>query len=89
LTVTAPKAGLEAGRADLIAFGRKFIANPDLPQRLRDHAELNCDDRTTYYGGRCERLHRLQQPGAGARRDAAALRRRELALAGALAVSER
>ena len=45
------EAWLEAGRADLIAFGRKFIANPDLPQRLREHAALNRDDRTTYYGG--------------------------------------
>jgi N-ethylmaleimide reductase len=42
---------LREGRADLIAFGRKFIANPDLPQRLRDRAPLNGDDRGTYYGG--------------------------------------
>jgi N-ethylmaleimide reductase len=39
------------GRADLIAFGRKFIANPDLPERLRAGAPLNTDDPTTYYGG--------------------------------------
>jgi N-ethylmaleimide reductase len=38
-------------RADLIAFGRKFIANPDLPERLRAGAPLNKDDPTTYYGG--------------------------------------
>jgi N-ethylmaleimide reductase len=42
---------LREGRADLIAFGRKFIANPDLPQRLRDRTPLNGDDRGTYYGG--------------------------------------
>lgn len=42
---------LKEGKADLIAFGRKFIANPDLPDRLRQHAPLNTDDRTTYYGG--------------------------------------
>jgi N-ethylmaleimide reductase len=42
---------LREGRADLIAFGRKFIANPDLPERLRKHTPLNADDRTTYYGG--------------------------------------
>jgi len=42
---------LREGRADLIAFGRKFIANPDLPERLRAGAPLNADDRTTYYGG--------------------------------------
>jgi N-ethylmaleimide reductase len=42
---------LREGRADLIGIGRKFIANPDLPERLRAHAPLNADDRTTYYGG--------------------------------------
>lgn len=42
---------LRDGRADLIAFGRKFIANPDLPERFRRHAPLNSDDPTTYYGG--------------------------------------
>jgi N-ethylmaleimide reductase len=42
---------LEQGRADLIAFGRKFIANPDLPERFRLRAPLNKDDPTTYYGG--------------------------------------
>jgi N-ethylmaleimide reductase len=38
-------------RADLIAFGRKFIANPDLPERFRERAPLNMDDPSTYYGG--------------------------------------
>jgi N-ethylmaleimide reductase len=42
---------LRDGHADLIAFGRKFIANPDLPERLRVGAPLNVDDPTTYYGG--------------------------------------
>jgi N-ethylmaleimide reductase len=42
---------LREGRADLIAFGRKFLANPDLPERLRTGAPLNADDPTTYYGG--------------------------------------
>jgi N-ethylmaleimide reductase len=45
------EAWLEQGRADLIAFGRKFLANPDLPERLRERAPLNADDPTTYYGG--------------------------------------
>jgi N-ethylmaleimide reductase len=45
------EAWLEAGRADLIAFGRKFIANPDLPERLRVGAPLQADDPSTYYGG--------------------------------------
>jgi N-ethylmaleimide reductase len=42
---------LREGRADLIAYGRKFLANPDLPERLRLGAALNADDPSTYYGG--------------------------------------
>ena len=42
---------LQQGKADLIAFGRKFLANPDLPERFRLRAPLNADDRSTYYGG--------------------------------------
>ena len=37
--------------ADLIAFGRLFIANPDLVERLRIGAPLNTPDRTTFFGG--------------------------------------
>ncbi len=37
--------------ADLVAFGRAFIANPDLVRRLREAAPLNAPDRTTFYGG--------------------------------------
>jgi N-ethylmaleimide reductase len=42
---------LQQGKADLIAFGRKFLANPDLPERFRLRAPLNADDRFSYYGG--------------------------------------
>jgi N-ethylmaleimide reductase len=45
------EAWLQADRADLIAFGRKFISNPDLPERLRVGAPLHADDPVTYYGG--------------------------------------
>jgi len=45
------EAWLEQGKADLIAFGRKFLANPDLPERFRQRAPLNADDPSTYYGG--------------------------------------
>lgn len=45
------EAWLEQGKADLIAFGRKFLANPDLPERFRERAPLNADDPSTYYGG--------------------------------------
>jgi N-ethylmaleimide reductase len=49
-------AGAEAilakGEADLVAFGRHFLANPDLPERLRRNLPLNPYDRETfYYGG--------------------------------------
>ena len=43
---------VENGGADLVAFGRHFIANPDLPLRLREGLPLNAYDRSTfYYGG--------------------------------------
>ncbi|WP_371682402.1 alkene reductase [Kitasatospora sp. MMS16-BH015] len=37
--------------ADLVAFGRAFLANPDLPHRLATGAPLNPLDPTTYYPG--------------------------------------
>jgi N-ethylmaleimide reductase len=40
-----------SGRADAVAFGRPFIANPDLVRRLREDAPLNGVDRDTLYGG--------------------------------------
>jgi N-ethylmaleimide reductase len=42
------------GLIDAAAFGRAFIANPDLPQRLRTHAPLNEPVPTTFYGGDAE-----------------------------------
>ena len=36
---------------DLVAFGRPFIANPDLVRRLREKAPLNTLDKATLYGG--------------------------------------
>lgn len=39
------------GTADLVAYGRRFLANPDLPTRLRRGAELNEPDRSTFYQG--------------------------------------
>jgi N-ethylmaleimide reductase len=37
--------------ADAVAFGRLFIANPDLPERFRLNAALNPLDEATLYGG--------------------------------------
>jgi N-ethylmaleimide reductase len=42
---------VQAGDADLVAFGRDFIANPDLPERLRHELPLNAYDRPTFFGG--------------------------------------
>ena len=39
------------GWADLIAFGRLFISNPDLPRRFALGAALNAYDRSSFYGG--------------------------------------
>ncbi len=44
-------AAIEAGHADLIAFGSLFLANPDLPLRLALNAPLNVPDVSTFYGG--------------------------------------
>jgi N-ethylmaleimide reductase len=40
-----------AAGADLVAFGRPYIANPDLVERLRANTALNKWDKTTFYGG--------------------------------------
>lgn len=40
---------LAEGRADLVAFGQYFIANPDLVERFRRYAPLNAVDKSTYY----------------------------------------
>ena len=50
-TFTAEKAEaeLDNGDADLIAFGRGFLANPDLEQRILNGAALNAPDFTTLY----------------------------------------
>jgi N-ethylmaleimide reductase len=42
---------LEANAVDLIAFGKPFISNPDLVERLKLGAPLNEWDKATFYGG--------------------------------------
>jgi N-ethylmaleimide reductase len=42
---------VDDGQADAIAFGRLFIANPDLVARVGQGAPLNVADRSTFYGG--------------------------------------
>jgi len=48
--VTAARAVSE-GRADIIAFGRPFLANPDLPRRIREDLPLNPSDPASFFGG--------------------------------------
>ncbi|AOE62202.1 alkene reductase [Pseudomonas corrugata] len=47
-------AALNEDKADLIAFGRPFISNPDLVERLKTAAPLTPLDGTTLYGGGAE-----------------------------------
>lgn len=42
---------VRAGYADAVAFGRAFLANPDLPHRLQLRAPLNPPDLQTFYRG--------------------------------------
>jgi len=48
-TLASGNQALAEGHADAIAFGVPFIANPDLPERFRQHAALNPADPTTFY----------------------------------------
>jgi 2,4-dienoyl-CoA reductase-like NADH-dependent reductase (Old Yellow Enzyme family) len=44
-------AAIEAGKTDAVAFGKAYIANPDLVERLQKGAPLNAPDPSTFYGG--------------------------------------
>jgi N-ethylmaleimide reductase len=57
---------LRHGRADLICFGRPFIANPDLVERLRKGAPLAIADRKTFYAGGAPGYTDYPAFGAGA-----------------------
>jgi len=49
-----PEAAAEwvsGGRADAVAFGRLFIANPDLPARIAAGGPYTAPDRDSFYGG--------------------------------------
>lgn len=53
-TFESAEAAVRSGDADLIAFGRLFIANPDLVERFAAGAPLNEPDPRTFYGGGAE-----------------------------------
>lgn len=50
-TCETAKEAVAGGLADAVAFGRIFIANPDLPERFKQNAPLNKYNRATFYGG--------------------------------------
>ena len=50
-TAERAEAALRNGWADLIGFGRAFVANPDLPHRLRQGVPLNEPDGRHFFGG--------------------------------------
>jgi 2,4-dienoyl-CoA reductase-like NADH-dependent reductase (Old Yellow Enzyme family) len=50
-TKESAEAAINAGAADAIAFGKQFIANPDLPERFKLNAPLNTPDTASFYGG--------------------------------------
>jgi N-ethylmaleimide reductase len=45
------EAAIRGGAADLVSFATLFLANPDLPERLRRGGPFNVPDRKTFYGG--------------------------------------
>lgn len=49
LTQAAAESLIADGRADAAVFGKLFLANPDLPQRLLRNARLNAPDPDTFY----------------------------------------
>ncbi len=42
---------IDKKHADAVAFGRLFVANPDLVERIKENRPLNPPDRSTFYGG--------------------------------------
>jgi 2,4-dienoyl-CoA reductase-like NADH-dependent reductase (Old Yellow Enzyme family) len=50
-TRESAEAIIASGNADAVAFGKLFIANPDLPKRFATGAKLNEWDASTFYGG--------------------------------------
>lgn len=48
-TPESGREALESGIADLVAYGRLFIANPDLPDRIAANAPINTPDVDTFY----------------------------------------
>ncbi|MCL1981334.1 MAG: alkene reductase [Proteobacteria bacterium] len=48
-TAAEAETAIKAGQIDAVTFGAAFIANPDLPERIRTKAPLNTPDPSTFY----------------------------------------
>lgn len=59
------EAAIESGRADAISFGRRFISNPDLVERLQKNLPLADDDMSTWYGAQYGSKGYTDYPTAG------------------------
>ena len=70
---------LQKGRADLIAFGRRFLANPDLPERFRVRPP-QCRRSVDLLRRWCQGVHRLPDPRPGAGRGTETLCGQQLAI---------
>ena len=62
---TTADAALADGTADAVAFGRMYISNPDLMERLRDGVPFSPYDRATFYGGGAEGYTDYPAGGSG------------------------
>jgi N-ethylmaleimide reductase len=51
LTPEAAQLLVATGQADMVAFGRQFVANPDLVERIAQNGPYNEPDPLTFYGG--------------------------------------
>lgn len=49
LSPESAAAAIAEGRAELVSFGRHFVANPDLPRRIREGAPLATPDPSSFY----------------------------------------
>ena len=48
-TANEAEAAITSGKLDAVAFGTSFLANPDLPERIKTQAALNTPDSSTFY----------------------------------------
>ena len=48
-TAEEAEAAIKTGKLDAVAFGTSFLANPDLPERIKAGATLNAPDSNTFY----------------------------------------